>query len=45
LWIFDVASRERAIQLIEGDPYFIAEPRPYQLRFWGKALPELAVTL
>jgi uncharacterized protein YciI len=45
LWIFEVASRERAIQLIEGDPYFIAEPRPYQLRFWGKALPELAVTL
>jgi len=45
LWVFDVQSRQRAIELIEGDPYFQAEPRPYRLRVWGKALPETSVTL
>ena len=45
LWVFEAASKERARQLIEGDPYFIAEPRPYELRVWGKALPELKAIL
>lgn len=45
LWIFEVASRERAVELVEGDPYFRAEPRPYRLCVWGKALPDLRVEL
>lgn len=40
LWVFEVASRERAVELIEADPYFAAEPRPYNLLVWGKATPE-----
>ncbi|MFO1280943.1 MAG: YciI family protein [Burkholderiales bacterium] len=45
LWVFEVGSRERVVQLIEADPYYRAEPRPYRLAVWGKALPDLAVTL
>ncbi|HTP99499.1 MAG TPA: YciI family protein [Casimicrobiaceae bacterium] len=45
MWIFEVASRERAVELIEGDPYYEAEPRPYRLYAWGKALPDLRVEL
>lgn len=45
LWVFDVASRERAIELIEQDPYYKACPRPYRLLVWGKALPQHMVTL
>lgn len=45
LWVFEVASRERAIALIESDPYFVAHARPYRLLAWGKALPHHAVTL
>lgn len=45
LWILDVTSRERAIQLVEGDPYFQAERRPYKLHVWGKALPDRQVVL
>ena len=28
-----------------GVPWYRAEPRPYRLAVWGKALPDLAVTL
>jgi len=45
LWILDVASKERAVQLIEADPYYQAEPRPYRLLVWGKALPDVSATL
>jgi uncharacterized protein len=45
LWVFEVSSRERAIELIEGDPYFVANPRKYRLLAWGKALPHHQVTL
>ena len=45
LWILEAASRDRAVQLIEGDPYFKAERRPYRLCVWGKALPDLRVEL
>ena len=45
LWVFEVASRERAIELIEHDPYYVAHPRPYRLLAWGKALPQYAVTM
>ncbi len=45
LWVFEVRSRERAIQLIESDPYYLAHPRSYRLLAWGKALPHVQVTL
>ena len=40
LWVFEVESRERAVALIERDPYFLANPRKYRLLAWGKALPQ-----
>ena len=45
LWVLEVASRERAVELIECDPYFVPSCRRYTLRTWGKAFPELAITL
>ena len=45
LWVFEVASRERAESLIALDPYQIANPRGYRLLAWGKALPRFMVTL
>ena len=45
LWVLEVASRERAVQLIEGDPYFQVVNRPYKLHHWGKALPDRQVVL
>lgn len=45
MWVLAVASRERAVELIEADPYFKAEPRPYRLLCWGKAIPEAKVVL
>ena len=40
LWVFEVPSRERAVALIENDPYYRANPRKYRLLAWGKALPQ-----
>jgi uncharacterized protein YciI len=40
MWIFKVESRERAVSLIENDPYFESAYRTYRLLVWGKALPE-----
>ncbi len=45
LWVFEVDSKARAIDLVEGDPYFLAHPRKYRLLAWGKALPHHQVTL
>jgi uncharacterized protein len=45
LWVFDVESRARAVQLIEEDPYFKAHRRPYRLLVWGKALPQFEVVM
>lgn len=45
LWVFEVPSRARAVELIESDPYFLAHPRKYRLLAWGKALPQHQVTL
>ena len=45
LWVFDVASKARAVQLIEADPYQQAQPRPYRLQVWGKALPQYEVLM
>jgi uncharacterized protein YciI len=39
LWVLEVTSRERAVGLIEQDPYCRANPRKYRLLAWGKALP------
>ena len=45
LWVFEVASRERAVELIEQDPYFVHGARSYELRTWGKAFPEREILL
>lgn len=45
LWVMEVASRERAVELIEADPFFQATRRPYRLLLWNKALSEIDVTL
>jgi uncharacterized protein YciI len=45
LWILEVASMERADQLVQGDPFYQAEARPYRLLVWGKALPDLRAVL
>jgi uncharacterized protein len=45
LWVFDVESKARAIQLIEADPYYQAHRRPYRLLVWGKALPQHKVLM
>lgn len=44
LWVLEVASRERAVELIENDPYFVPAFRRYRLLTWGKALDRV-VTL
>jgi len=45
LWIMDVESRERAVELIENDPYFHPEYRNYSLYVWGKALEDREVVI
>jgi uncharacterized protein len=45
LWVFEVVSKARAIELIEADPYWKAHPRPYRLLVWGKALPQYEVLM
>ena len=45
LWVFEVASKARAVELIEADPYYQAHRRPYRLLVWGKALPQYEVTM
>ncbi len=45
LWVFEVPSRARAVELIEQDPYYIACRREYRLLVWGKALPHLQVRM
>ena len=39
MWIFSGSSVERAIELINLDPYSEGS-RPYRLLNWGKALPQ-----
>ena len=36
LWIMDVASRDRALELIESDPYYSPEHRGFRLLVWNK---------
>jgi len=45
LWVLEVPTKERAIALIENDPYFVPSCRSYQLLVWGKALAEKSVSL
>jgi uncharacterized protein YciI len=45
LWILEVASKERAHELVRNDPFYQAEARPYRLLVWGKALPDLPAVL
>lgn len=45
LWVLEVASRERAVALIENDPYCVPSLRRYRLLTWGKAFPDRLVTL
>ena len=45
LWVLEVSSKERAVQLIENDPYFVPSCRSYQLLVWGKAFTEKIVIL
>lgn len=45
LWVMEVASRERAVELVEQDPYWVPEYRSVRLLTWGNGLEDLAVTL
>ncbi len=45
LWVLEVASRERAVALIENDPYYLPSLRRYRLLAWGNAFPDRLVTL
>ena len=45
LWVLEVTSRERAIELIESDPYFVNGARSYKVLVWGKALQDKQVVL
>jgi len=38
LWVMEVPSRARAIELVEGDPYYqLGMRKSYKLFVWGKA--------
>jgi uncharacterized protein YciI len=45
LWVLEVASRERAVELVESDPYYVPALRKYKLFTWGKAFEEKVVHL
>lgn len=45
LWVLEVASRARAVELIESDPYYEPAHRRYRLLVWGKALADREVVL
>ena len=45
LWVLEVASKERAIALVESDPYYVPACRSYRLLTWGKANAERKVVL
>jgi uncharacterized protein YciI len=38
LWVMEVDSRDEAVRLVEGDPYFqLGLRKTYRLLVWGKA--------
>ncbi len=45
LWVMEVQSRQRAVELVEADPYFLHRARRYRLQIWGKAFAEKEVIL
>ncbi len=45
LWVLDVPSRERVVELIESDPYYSPDRRSYKIRTWGKAFSVTQVIL
>lgn len=45
LWVLEVESKERAVELVENDPYFVPEHRSYRLLTWGKALADKRAVL
>lgn len=45
LWVLEVPSRQRAVELVERDPYFVHGVRSYKLHVWGKAFAERRVVL
>jgi len=45
LWVLEVATRERAVELVENDPYYAPALRKYKLFTWGKAFEEKVVHL
>ena len=44
-WVLNVASKSRAIELIERDPYFVPNCRSYRLFSWGKVFADKEVVL
>jgi uncharacterized protein YciI len=45
LWVMDVPSRDRAVELIEQDPYWSPAHRSVRLLTWGKGLEDIVVSL
>jgi hypothetical protein len=45
LWVLEVESRERAVELVEHDPYYVPAYRSYRLLTWGKAFEGRSVVL
>jgi hypothetical protein len=45
LCVFEVDSKQRAMELVERGPYFVSHLRHDRLLIWGKALSEHQVTL
>lgn len=45
LWVMEVRTHERAVQLVEGDPYYGAGYRTYRLLAWQKALANVQAIL
>lgn len=45
LWVMEVASRARAVELVENDPYYVPAHRSYRLLTWGKALADRQMIL
>ena len=45
LWVMEVQSRQRAVELVEADPYFLHGARQYRLQVWGKAFADKKVVL
>lgn len=37
LWVLEVASFERAEELVKNDPYYAPDIRSYEILVWGKA--------